>query len=257
VIAPASRSQEPAAGAGTPGEYYERYWSPDGHCPTGYMYPDLEALLREHVRRGARCLDFGCGDGRTSGLWLREHGREYTGVDVSDNAIADALALGLDARKITDGSELPFADDEFDAALAIEVFEHLFDPLASATELFRVLKPGGVLIATVPNTAYWRRRLELVVGRWNPVGDDLSIEEPWRDPHVRFFTASALESMLGRAGYDSVEIAGHAGNLVRDLPWIGLKVWNRRTSRAYRWAQERHPSVFGLRLNAVARKPSA
>lgn len=239
------------------GEYYERYWSPAGHCPTGYMYPDLESLLRERVAPGARCLDVGCGDGRTAGLWLREYGCEYVGVDVSDNAIAEAQELGLDVRKISDASELPFPDGTFDAALSIEVFEHLFDPLATAREIFRVLKPGGVLIATLPNVAYWRRRLELVVGRWNPVGDDLSIEQPWRDPHVRFFTASTLASMLENAGYDRVHVAGHAGNFVRDLPCIGLRVWNRKTSRPYRWAQRRHPSVFGLRLNATAFKPRA
>ena len=72
-------------------------------------------------------------------------------------------------------------------------------------EAARVLRSGGVLIASVPNVAFWRRRLDLVCGRWNPEGDDLSVAEPWRDPHLRFLTTAALRS---HAAASRVRIGG-------------------------------------------------
>jgi len=68
-----------------------------------------------------------------------------------------------------------------------------------------------VLVVSVPNIAYWQRRVEHCAGIWNPYGDDKSIIEPWRDPHIRFFTARALRDMLEAVGFHEVEMFGHEG----------------------------------------------
>lgn len=238
--------------------YYDAYWEPTGHAPQGYMFEDLEKLLRIYVQPGYECLDVGCGDALTIGPWLAAYGGRYRGVDVSASAIDRARAAGFDAQEIDDASRLPFGNESFDAVFCIEVLEHLFNPILAAEEIFRVLRPGGVLIATVPNVAYWRRRLELgLVGRWNPVGDDRSVAEPWRDPHIRFFTVSTLGDMLGRVGF-TVEVGGHGGAFVRDIPWFGMKLWrSRRVSRFYRYVEARSPTLFALRLHVVAIRPVA
>ena len=125
--------------------YYESYWSSEGFYPHGKIWPELQGLYNQYIPDGATCLDVGCGDGRTSGLWLRDHGRSYIGVDVSANAISDAVAAGLDARKIEDATELPFADESFDAVICIEVLEHLFRPDVVATEMLRILRRAAYL----------------------------------------------------------------------------------------------------------------
>jgi SAM-dependent methyltransferase len=48
------------------------------------------------------------------------------------------------------GEELPFQDNVFDAAVTLNVLEHVKDPFKCARELARVLKPGGTLYAAVP-----------------------------------------------------------------------------------------------------------
>src|SRR5207249_1123612 len=119
------------------------------------------------IDASTRCLDVGCGVGETYGQWVNQRAGSYTGVDVSERAAELANAAGLDAEVIEDAAQLPFQDQSFDVAICIEVFEHLFAPDKAAAEILRVLRPGGTLIASVPNAAYWRLRANLVFGLWN------------------------------------------------------------------------------------------
>lgn len=236
-----------------PKEYYETYWSDQGFYPHGRITPALAERFLTYIRPGWKCLDVGCGDGRTAGVWLRDHGCEYIGVDVSTNAVGDAQSLGLDARVIEDAAALPFSAGTFDVVVCIEVLEHLFQSQLVASEILRVLKPGGVLIATVPNVAYWRRRVELgLLGKWNPMGDDLAVEQPWRDPHIRFFNRGALRRLLAACGYTSIRIGGHAGGI---FPWESKWRWEGPLAQMYQYTERAAPSLFGLRLDAVAYKP--
>lgn len=251
-------------------EYYETYWTAEG---TAYgvhheTYPELRQLLQANVTQTSRCLDVGCGRGRTCGLWLREHAGSYIGVDISAHAVEEARDLGLDARVIEDASSLPFPNNSFDVAVCTEVLEHLFEPHVAASEILRVLRPGGVLIATVPNAAYWRRRVELLLGRCIPGGDYLSVQQPWRDPHIRFFNADSLKRMLVTSGFGRVKVGGHLGAflgrfgrmpwLVRsDTPYVTGLFGTRRSSSLYRLLERFWPSLLAFRLHAIATKPLA
>jgi 2-polyprenyl-6-hydroxyphenyl methylase/3-demethylubiquinone-9 3-methyltransferase len=235
--------------------YYETYWTAEGFQPTGGTFPELRDFIERTAQPGQRWLDVGCGDGRTSGLALTSAGTDYTGVDVSSTAVEQARALGLHAETITDAAVLPFEDGTFDGAVMIEVLEHLFAPHDAARELLRVLKPGGTLYATMPNAAYWRRRVELLCGRFDPIGDDLSVEQPWRDPHIRFFTPKTLRRMLTMAGFRDVRVGGHSGAWLADMPKVGHRL-NGRHSALYGVAQGKAPSLLGKRLHVTARAAS-
>lgn len=240
-------------------EYYENYWSESGYNPTGGVLHDrVASIIEERIGRGSRCLEVGCGDAQTVGVWLTKRGYEYVGVDVSENAVRLARRAGLDARRVADGEPLPFSDASFDAVVCIEVMEHLFLPQAAAAEILRVLKPAGALIVTVPNAAYWRRRLDLALfGRWNPVGDDLSVSEPWRDPHIRFFTCRVLKRMLSQVGFHNVKVGGHGGSLARDIPLLRDFLWHGSSSRLYQMMENIFPSLLSTRVHAVAQKSPA
>lgn len=237
-------------------EYYETYWSEGGFFPHGKIWPELRDLYQQWIKADARVLDVGCGDGLTSGKWLSENGRDYTGVDISENAIREARSFGLDAVKVEDAASLPFGSDAFDAVVCIEVLEHLFDPRAAIESIKNSLKPSGIFIATVPNVAYWRTRADFfVLGRWNPLGDPLAVEKPWRDPHIRFFTIASMRRLIAESGLTLLHIGGQSGGVLKSLPYL-RKFSNDRASFLYRALERSHPALFGYRIEVVCQKPS-
>jgi methionine biosynthesis protein MetW len=225
------------------GNYYDRYWRTEGWETRPPL--KLLELFERHISDRDRCLDVGCGDGGTSGVWLNERTASYLGVDVSEAAVEMARGRGLEARRIADAGKLPFAADSFDVAVCIEVLEHLLEPQLAVSEIRRVLRPGGRLILTVPNVAHWRNRVDSLLGRWNPRGDHLSAAEPWRDAHVRFFTIGSLTSLIEVCGLEVVERGGYAEHgFVHYVP--GLRRLARVSSaRAVtRRAAEFHPRLL-------------
>src|SRR5687768_694025 len=135
--------------------YYEGYWSAEGFSPAGELAPETRRLLDRMVRADATLADIGCGDGGGLGAWATMRGISYTGFDVADGALAKARAAGLKVELIEDASRLPLRDSETDVVTCIEVLEHLFEPQKAVAEFSRVLVPGGLLIVSVPNIAYW------------------------------------------------------------------------------------------------------
>jgi methionine biosynthesis protein MetW len=235
-------------------DYYEQYWSIDGYnLPEGSgVTPQVSRIVQSRVPAGAFALDLGCGNGRAGGPLLLSRGATYVGVDISRTAVAAARDLGLDARIVEDASILPFESGAFDFVLCLEVLEHLFRPDRAAAEMARVLRPAGTALITVPNVAYWRRRADLaMLGRWNPTGDDKSVQAPWRDPHIRFFQLSALRRMLEQSGFDGVDIGGDGGAVLRDLPAL-RHIGRGGVSKLYERLEGIAPALFGLRLLAVA-----
>ncbi len=97
---------------------------------------------------------------------------------------------------------LPYPDDHFDVILFCEVVEHLTnDPLAALMEIRRVLKPGGGLVLTTPNSTSARNLLKIVTGK--SVYDRYSAYGPY-GRHNREYTPSEIRRLLGAIGF-SVE----------------------------------------------------
>ena len=235
--------------------YYERYWSEEGYDPVNTFPVPLREILEMHVRYTDDCIDVGCGKGTGIGRWLTLNARSYLGVDISETAVKAVSDSGLNARQISDASSIPCPDDSMDLAVCLEVFEHLLNPHLAAKEILRILRPGGRLIATVPNIAHWRRRADLaLIGRWNPLGDDQAVRRPWRDPHIRFFGRPNLRDMLTEAGFESVEAGGFSGPFLTDLPRLHRFVRGERPGPIYGWLIRKFPGLFGRSLYAIAVK---
>jgi SAM-dependent methyltransferase len=94
-------------------------------------------------------LDVGCGEMPFRFALPAEV--RYTGIDVEE-AIAFGMS-GDNAIHAFDGRAIPFPDDHFDNILCTEVLEHADAPEQLLLEMHRVLKPGGMLIMTVPFAA--------------------------------------------------------------------------------------------------------
>lgn len=140
-------------------------------------------------------LDVGCGLG-WYGSQLRAAGYVWHGAEMKAADCAALAAAGLPHTRV-DGSGLPFAAGAFDAALCIEVLEHIADPRAFLAEVSRVAP--GKLIVSVPNA-------ELIPYLHNHQA------VPWHlleADHKNFFTRWSLGSLL-REFYPRVEVGFYA-----------------------------------------------
>jgi 2-polyprenyl-3-methyl-5-hydroxy-6-metoxy-1,4-benzoquinol methylase len=103
-------------------------------------------------------LDVGCGEGVLTHEWAEKLGdRRIVGIDLDDEKLASEWAKRRRANleyRCAEATRLPFADDEFDMATAIEVLEHVPDAGATVAEMARVAKRH--LLVSVPREPLWR-----------------------------------------------------------------------------------------------------
>lgn len=126
--------------------------------------PDPRELAFEAVAEAApeRVLEVGGGPGELAAHIAHELGCRVTMVDISPRMVELAHGRGVDAR-VGDVQELPFADESFDCAVAAWMLFHVPDLDRGLSELARVLRPGGRLVA-VTNAAEHMRELRQLAG---------------------------------------------------------------------------------------------
>jgi 2-polyprenyl-3-methyl-5-hydroxy-6-metoxy-1,4-benzoquinol methylase len=120
---------------------------------------------------GTRWLDAGCGTG-TLARWLATSGCSVLGVDAASEMVAAARSAPtenysdrLSFARITTIARLALDDRSLDGILCSSVLEYVPDPGACLTEFARVLKPGGLLLVSVPNRNSAVRRMQLACHR--------------------------------------------------------------------------------------------
>jgi len=153
---------------------------------------DVLPLLPQYSER---ILEVGCGTGSTL-RWLKETGRctNTFGLELYESAacvareFADHITVG-DAEKLIESS---FERSSFDAILCLDVLEHMVDPWAFVSKAERLLKPGGVLIASIPNVRHLGVLIPLVfAGRWRYTSQGILDRT-----HLRFFTLEGALALL-------------------------------------------------------------
>ncbi len=106
--------------------------------------------VTRHFPPDARLLDVGCG-----GAWLGDHFQNYTGIDVSPEAVEAARSHGRQALLVDGDEPLPFDEGSFDGVVLKDVLEHVANPVTLVREVRRVLRPGGRVFASSPDAQRW------------------------------------------------------------------------------------------------------
>ena len=155
-----------------------------------YVSKILGAYSKQRPRIGA-ALDLGCGDGVNSS-WLIEHFDTLYASDYNLSRLLRAAGLPRPPKLfLADITDYPAPDAAFDVVFFNHVLEHIPDDRRALAEVYRILKPGGLLILGVPNEGalFWRLAYAL-----QPGSRDTS-------DHVHFYTAKSLASMSREAGF--------------------------------------------------------
>jgi len=203
--------------------YYDRIYA-NGHLDLdeqGNTFVKIADAWRE-TKPKMRVLDIGCGAGSVSGE-LVQRGHLVYGLDVMDEAVRRATQRGLTAQVYDVNKGLPLEDGYFDCVLALDILEHLFDPLAALREIRRVLAADGYAIISLPLHFDLRQRLRILAGK-----GIVSYEHLWYNPdnvawgyfHIRFFTLREVKDFIATGGF-RIEHRVYRSKFTKDMHWLG------------------------------------
>ena len=226
----------------------------------------FERLPRLAVPPGARVLDAPCGSGSLT-LALLDAGFDAWGADV-DPAATKRLGERFLAADL--GAGIPCADQSVDLVLSVEGIEHLENSFAFLREVRRVLRPGGRLVLTTPNTISIRSRVRFF-GSGFYHQDPRPMNESARHPlhHVSLRTLPEWRYAFHTSGLTLIEVGHTHIKPVSFLyaiyaPWMAMytaTAFRKEKSAAQRSRNReilrtlRSPSVlFGENLLVVARR---
>lgn len=187
--------------------------------------------VRPFIPRGAgRVLDVGCGPGGF-GRTLREvlgPQAHIVGIDaVQANVSRAAQASGYDEVRLGYfPADLGSDTHEFDLITFLDVLEHMLDPWSVLTDAAAMLRPGGHVVAAIPNIQVFTIWRALAQGRWDYTNTGILDRT-----HVRFFTKATMLEMFQSAGLTVVSCQG----VNSQSPRTFRAMYNRRFFRDFKW----------------------
>jgi 2-polyprenyl-3-methyl-5-hydroxy-6-metoxy-1,4-benzoquinol methylase len=155
-------------------------------------------LIDSNKQVNKQVIDFGCATGYFARL-LTQLGCQVTGVELNPHAAKIAeqycesvLVADLDFVDLNG----IFPEQKFDVAIFGDVLEHLRNPWKTLEKVQGILKPGGCVIASIPNIAHGAIRLALLQGQFEYT--QFGILD---NTHLRFFTRKTMQELFEQTGY--------------------------------------------------------
>ena len=213
------------------------------------LYAGIAARLLRRMG-GRRVLDVGCGFGFI--LSMLEDRFDTFGIDISSHAVRQCRRIAPKSHcavaDITREVSSDLASSSFDCVISCYVFEHLADPPAAMVRVVELLRPGGVLFFSVPNT-------ESIGARWKG--------ERWyahQDPtHCSLLPPERWLDMTRAAG---LTVERETSDGYWDLPylrwlpkWMQWPLFIGPSAVACLTASAILPARFGENIMVIARKP--
>ena len=167
------------------------------------QYPDKLARYlssRYELPKGSKILDLGCGRGEFLRGFIR---CGLNGYGVDQSAIAKSICPDAEIlQSDLENERLPYNDNSFDAVFSKSVLEHFYFPERLVMEIYRIVKPGGLVITMVPD--------------WESVYKTFYEDYTHRTP----FTTNSLKDIFLINGFDDVKV-----EKFRQLPFLWSLPW--------------------------------
>ena len=179
--------------------------------PDKLLRTNIDYLSTRLVKPKTKVLELGAATGFMSEHFRKHLGCKVVGVDINPEAQPDIVG---DLNELGTWKKIRL-QAPYDIVFASSVLEHLPRPEATLQLIKAVLKPGGRLIATTGNVAWWRQRLNAVLGRFEY--EDYGIMDR---THLRFFTYFTFQELIRDAGFSIKSVAIDPGGGVKYLNWL-------------------------------------
>lgn len=203
-------------------KFHDKWWK-GGAVHEGYDFKWKWPVIKNALpSKNSTILDFGCGDGRYIGEFLKVNSYKIIGADISAYAINKAKKKFPKACfhiiSGDDNEKLPFNTSSVDFILAADVIEHIFDVTNFLIEMHRALKKGGKIFISTP---YHGTIKNLVIAL---IGFDTAFNPTYA--HIRFFTKKSLTSLLEKNGFNILEYGqyGRFKPVSRGMYFIATKI---------------------------------
>lgn len=172
-------------------------------------------LFASRLCRFKKVIDLGCGSGYGSAE-LAKKAESVVGVDISESAISEARqqyhAPNLQYQ-VGSLDQLPFADGAFNLGVCFEVIEHLDNYRALLAEARRVLAPGGQLVISTPNIAFYAESRKL--DGPNPFHEHEFSYQEFREVLSEFFEHQTFFVQNHSSGLVFLPLEGAVGSELR------------------------------------------
>lgn len=183
--------------------HYEEFHRERAKSPDAVSVPIRVEFLRRHIGTGKRVVEFGCRYGALLATFC--DGNEVVGIDIDAHALEICTSVhGVETHLVNLNDRVPLPDGSFDVVVISEVLEHLPYPDITLAEAARVLRPGGLIVGSVPNATRLRNRLRFLL---------TGIVEMDRT-HLQHFSPKSLRHVLER-WFTKVEVELVGGHLAR------------------------------------------
>lgn len=170
----------------------------------GFCLPGIskKRIVEDHLHRyhfastfakGKSVLDIACGAGYSAPMFIQGGAVSYNGIDLNEQRVDYATqTYGTDKVTFSVGDICTYGDgNSYDMITCFETIEHVENYESALTNLYNLLKPGGLLLISTPN---------------RPVTspNSHSLEDKPKNPHhAQEFTSDELTACLCRAGFDA------------------------------------------------------
>ncbi len=153
----------------------------------------------------ARILDVGCAEGVLGHSLLQRGAREVVGIELNKEAAARARTrLTRVVEADAESAELPLSLGQFDCIIFADVLEHMRDPHAALARYRACLRPGAVVVASIPNVRHCSILHMLAEGRWEYQPQGIMDRT-----HLRFFTLAEIRKMFNDVGFRIISVGAN------------------------------------------------